>query len=118
MAKTKTSAKPEAFSLVKAPIRKLRKGIRTITHDPTRNLKDVHLINQALLQCLWEGDVEAFKEVLKAHYEAINTAAALKKIGLSKRTFYEALSEKGNPRLDTISKIIQGLKNLKFSTFP
>jgi len=89
--------------------------VKVKAHDPSKNLKDVHLINQALLECLWEGDANAFKEILKAHYEAVNTTATLKKIGLSKRTFYEALSEKGNPRLDTVAKIIQGLKILRLS---
>lgn len=54
----------------------------------------------------------AFKEIVKAHYEAVNTAAILRNIGLSKRTFYEAISPEGNPRLDTVTKIIQGLKRI------
>ena len=43
---------------------------------------------------------------MKAHYEAVNTAAVLKKVGLSKRTFYEAISPRGNPRLDTVMKMV------------
>ncbi len=110
MAKIKTSKKQKNFSLNSMPVVKLKKGIKATSHDPDKRLSSVDFITKALVQCLWEGDMDAFKEIVKAHYEAINTTRALKKIGLSKRTFYEAVSPNGNPRLDTVTRIIQGLK--------
>lgn len=112
MAKTKTSVKPKAFSMDELPIRKLKNPSRAKAHDPDKKLRDVEFISKALMDCLWSGDMAAFKEIVKAHYEAVNTAKALRGIGLSKRTFYEAVSPKGNPRLDTVAKIIQGLKRI------
>ena len=110
MAKKETSGKRKLFLLKQLPIRKLKAKVKSYAHDPDKSLRDTQLIIAALLQCLWEGDIRAFKEILRSYYEAINTAATLRKIGLSKRTFYEAISNNGNPSLDTISKIIQGLK--------
>ena len=53
--------------------------------------------------------MKAFKEIVKTHYEAVNTAEVLRKAHLSKRTFYEAVSSKGNPTLSTVTRIIQGI---------
>lgn len=82
---------------------------RSTEHDPKTNLTDHEFIARALAECLLEGDESAFKEILKAHYEAMNITSALKKSKLSQRTFFEALSPKGNPSLKTVFKIMKGL---------
>lgn len=109
MGKTKTSSKQKPFSLDMLPTKKLKPGAKVHKHDPRKNLGDPKLIAAALSDCLVDGDMEAFKEILKAHYEVVNTAKALKKAGLSKRTFHDALTPSGNPSLSTVMKMMQGL---------
>lgn len=86
------------------------KKLKTLPkHYAGKKLSDPKFIAEALMQCLIEGDDKAFKEILKSHYEAVNITKALKKAHLSQRTFFEALSPKGNPSLKTVIKIIKGL---------
>lgn len=113
MAKAKTSKKRKPFSINDLPITKIKSASKITSHDPDKRLKKVDFIAKALIQSLWEGDMNAFKEIVKAHYESVNTSAVLRNVGLSKRTFYEAISSRGNPRLDTINRIIQGIKYFK-----
>lgn len=109
MAKAKTSKKQKPFSIDDLEPVKLKKGVETKKHDPDKKLRDPEFIREALMQCMLDGDTEAFKDIVKAHYEATNTEKALKKVNLSKRTFYQAISEKGNPNLSTVMKMMKGL---------
>lgn len=107
MAKKQTSKKQKA-SLAKAPVFvKLKPNIKTSAWTPTAEILDVDSIKDTLIQALIEGDAEAFKEILTAHLEAKVKTKAAKEFGLSERTMYEALSEKGNPSLSTLTKIVQ-----------
>ena len=112
MGRAKTLKKREVFSVEKLPEVSLKSGVKTSPHDPDKKLRSVEFISRALLQSLWENDLEAFKEIVKSHYEAVNIGRALKKAHLSARTFYEAISPKGNPSLKTVAKIFQGLRNI------
>lgn len=109
MAKAKTLKKRKSFSLDEMPIVSVKGGQKAKAYSPTEKLRDREFVMLALAQALYEGDDKAFKEILKAHYEAVNTAATLRKANVSKRTFYEALSAKGNPSLKTVAKIVHGL---------
>jgi probable addiction module antidote protein len=109
MGKAKTSRKQKQFTLDMLPIKKLKQGAKTHAHDPGVNLRNPEFIAKALFQCMTEGDTDAFKEILRAHYEAVNTVAVLKRTGLSRRTFYSALSPEGNPSLSTVMKMVAGL---------
>lgn len=109
MAKATTSRKPKQFSIEDLEPVKLAKSVKLHKHDPSKALRDKKFITEALSECLYEGDMDAFKEILRAHYEAINTAQALKKVGLSKRTFHDALASDGNPSLSTVMKMLQGI---------
>jgi probable addiction module antidote protein len=109
MAKTKTSKKQKAFSINDMHEVKLKRGVKTKSFDAAAVMRDSRLVFDALVDCLREGDSEAFKEVLRAHYDAINTSVALRQVGLSKRTFYNALSKSGNPSLETIAKMISAI---------
>ena len=110
MGKAKTSRKRKVFSIDDMPIVSLKPGIRAESHDPKKNLSEQRFIVDALMDCLLDGDVEEFKETLKAHYEAVNITRALKRAGLSKRTFYNALAPDGNPSLETVMKMVSGLQ--------
>lgn len=110
MAKTKTAKKRKAFSLEKMKTAKLKAGVKTTPYDPDENLRDLEFIKSAIFDALWEGNIEAMKEIIKSHYEAVDLDETLERVHLKKRTFYEALSNKGNPRVETLYKILSGLK--------
>ncbi len=109
MAKTKTLKKQKKSSpKPKEPqYLKLKAGTKTHTWNPTAELLDEDNLKAALFDALKEGDTQAFKEILTAHLEAKVKTTAAKSHGLAHRTMYEALSEKGNPSLKTIAKIVQ-----------
>lgn len=109
MGKAKTSRKPKASSASEMPFVKLKPGVKTKPHDPDAKLRDPQFIARALLQAMLDDDLSAFREIVLAHYESKNTAAALKKAALSPRTFYAALKENGNPGFHTLSKIFRGM---------
>ena len=110
MAKAKTSQKRKAFSPENMTPTNVKASVKTMPHDPLDNLKDRSFITKALFDCMVEGDMEEFKDTVRAHYEAVNTAKALKEVGLKKRTFYDAISEDGNPSLETVFKLFKGMK--------
>jgi probable addiction module antidote protein len=57
---------------------------------------------------LADGDVRAVPVALRTLTEALGGMSALAlKTGLSRETLYRTLSENGNPRLDTLTAILQ-----------
>lgn len=71
-------------------------------------LKDPKLAALYLEESLQEGNMEEFKQALKHVAEArLGGMAALSKTTrLNREALYRALSEKGNPRLDTLTKVL------------
>lgn len=110
MGKAKTLKKRKAFSIERMRPGKLKAGIKTLKHDPEANLQDPDFIKAAIINALWDGDLETMKEIIKGYYEAVDLQKALTRVDLKRRTFYEALSKNGNPRVETLSKILSGLK--------
>lgn len=110
MGKAKTSRKQKAFSIEDMEPVKLKAGVKTTPHDPNKKLADPNFIAKALVEAFLDSDMEAFKDIIKAHYEAVNTTQALKRAGLKKRTFYDALAPEGNPSLSTVMKMVAGLR--------
>ncbi len=112
MGKVKT-LKKQKKSLSKSSITKkpqfikLKPGVKTFSWNPTAELLNEDNLSKSLFQCLKEGDTETFKEILTAHLAAKVKTKSAKAHGLSERTMYEALSEKGNPSLNTIAKLMQ-----------
>jgi probable addiction module antidote protein len=86
---------------------KLKPGAKTFAWNPTTELLDESNLGKSLFKCLTDGDTETFKEILTAHLAAKVKTKTAKAHGLSERTMYEALSEKGNPSLNTIVKLMQ-----------
>ncbi len=114
MGKAKTLQKPEKFKGPSIQPTKLsKKGSQQLakleTYSPTENLADPNFMFEAVIECLVENDLETLKELIRAHYEAINITQALKRVKLSQRTFFEAVSPKGNPSLKTFGKLIHGI---------
>ncbi len=82
-------------------------------HEPfaSPELRDSKLVVEALLDCLRDGDVETFREVLTAHLMTANKVKIAKKAGLGRRTLYDLMdpTRKFNPELSTLSAIIHAL---------
>lgn len=108
MAKKKISKKLKASSAVKQPqFVTLKDGVKTRKWNPTAELLNEDNLRASLFDALKKGDTDAFKEILTGHLEAKIKSKSASAHGLSARTMYEALSEKGNPSLKTIAKIVQ-----------
>ncbi len=74
-------------------------------------LKDQRLASMYLEECLAEGDLGLFKKALKDVAAAqLGGMTALSQEGdLNRQALYRSLSEKGNPRLDTLTKVLDAL---------
>lgn len=108
MVKTKTSKKRE-FCLDDIPVRQLKKGVKTIPFKASEELKNPKFIAEVLTQCLLDGDVDSFKEVLSAHLSVVKKDSFYKKAGVSRRTLFRMLSPDGNPTLDSIARVVSTL---------
>ncbi len=83
--------------------------MRLTSSSAKTRLKDQELIFNALWQCLIEQDIESFKEILKAHVDAMNKTELAEKSKTSRRTLYRILSTEGNPTLKSISRVLNAL---------
>ena len=69
-------------------------------------------------EMLMDGDARAVPIALRTVTDAVGGMAALAgKTGLSRETLYRTLSDRGNPRLDTLAAIL-GAFNLRLSVRP
>ena len=105
----RTTSKKRKFSLNDIPVRKLRSGVKTTRVSSAARLKDQELLFRALWQCLVEQDIDSFKDILRAHLEAVNKQQLAKKSKTSRRTLYRILSSEGNPTLKSISNVVHAL---------
>jgi len=81
-------------------------------------LKDPELAALYLEECLADGNPELFAAALKDVAEAYGGMAYLSKAtNLNREALYRTLSKKGNPRLDTLVKIL-GAMGLRISVNP
>lgn len=102
MDKQKTSKKPKRSPKKSMVIN----GIELQVHNPAIIFKRHQQIKKALSEALIEGDKEAFVEILSGYVRAHNVLEVCRRTGLSRTVVYEAISEKGNPSLDTLCKIM------------
>ena len=75
-------------------------------------LKDESLVAETLLDCLREGDVDSFREVLASFLITTNKVQLAKRVGLGRQTLYDILDSKKmfNPELSTIAALFRSLK--------
>lgn len=73
--------------------------------DPADFFRDQQKIGAALLQALIENDTEAFIEILD-EYLRVNRSDIAKKAKIGRSTIQEVFSQKGNPTLKTLAKIV------------
>lgn len=85
----------------------------------TEMLKDPETAAMYLEEILADGDIELFKEALKDVAAArVGTMAELARVThLAREALYQSLSRKGNPRLDTLSKVLHAA-GLRLSVAP
>ena len=81
-------------------------GIELLSHDPSVIFKKHKVIKEALVEALMDGDKEAFVDILSGYVRAHNILEVCRRTGLSRTVVYEAISENGNPSLDTLCKIM------------
>jgi probable addiction module antidote protein len=83
--------------------------------DHLRNEADIAAYLEAVLE---DGDPRAMPVALRTVADAMGGLAALaERTGLSRETLYRTLSEKGNPRYDTLTSIL-GAFGLRVSVAP
>ena len=85
-------------------------GLRLTRHESSRIFNRHKEIKLALSQALIDGDKEAFVDILSGYVKAHNVLEVCKRTGLSRTVVYEAISESGNPSLDTLCKIMTSFK--------
>ena len=81
-------------------------GVRLTGYDPRAIFSDHKKIRFALAEALLDGDKDAFIEILAGYVRAHNISKVCRKTGLNRAVVYEAISEDGNPSLDTLCKIM------------
>ncbi len=108
MDKTKTSKKPK-----KQPKKSITiNGVELLSHEPSLIFKKHKEINQVLFEALMDGDREAFVDILSGYVRTHNILEVCRRTGLSRTVVYEAISDDGNPSLDTLCKIMTSFKKI------
>jgi probable addiction module antidote protein len=77
--------------------------------DPNEKLRDKKFIARALFEALTDGDDEAFKEILSAHFEALKRSELSENSGVKLRTLYRMTTPNANPTLKNIAKVFKAL---------
>ncbi len=98
------------------------KAIKSVPYGPIRQkiLANPRTNVGYLQDCLADGDLALFTEGLRHVVDARlgGIAELARRTKLGRETLYRTLSQKGNPRLDTLYKILDALDiqfELKFS---
>lgn len=85
-------------------------GVELFEHNPSLIFKNHKEIKKALFEALFDGDKEAFVDILSGYVRAHNIVDVCRRTKLSRTVVYEAISEDGNPSLDTLCKIMTSFK--------
>lgn len=81
-------------------------------------LRDPEVAAVYLEECLKDGNMELFTAALKHVAEARGGVALLSRATrLNREALYRTLSEEGNPRLDTLAKVL-GAMGLRIGVVP
>jgi probable addiction module antidote protein len=72
-----------------------------------------------LAECLEDGDIELFQEALRhvAKVQEGGVSAVAQHAQLNRENLYRALSKKGKPQLETVSKMLAAM-GLRFTVTP
>ncbi len=95
---TKPKGKPQKSMVIN--------GVQLLKHNPALVFKKHKEVKKALFEALFVGDKEAFIDILSGYVRAHNILEVCSRTGLSRTVVYEAISQEGNPSLDTLCKIM------------
>jgi probable addiction module antidote protein len=83
--------------------------IKTKIFDIAEHLESTEDIRNFLNEVAETGDESDFVHALNTAARAMGMTEVAKKAGVSRASLYKSLSENGNPRFDTISKVTKAL---------
>ena len=109
MAKKKTLKKP-VFSIENMKMLKLKPGLRFEKVDCKSIFRNTRAVHEALLDSFAEGDIECFKDVLRAYLKTVNKAALIRTTKLSRTTLFRMVEPDSNPTLENVAEIMRVLK--------
>lgn len=84
--------------------------------DPAEFLRPDDLAD-FLAEALHDGDARVVPVALRTAADVLGMAELARRTGLSRETLYRTLSERGNPRLDTLAAILDAF-GLRLSVLP
>lgn len=84
----------------------LKKGVKTYKDDSIKRLKDAKRIQAVLLECIVDNDLDAFREILQGHINAVNAQEFCEEAGIARRTLYKMLEPDSNPTFKNLAKVI------------
>lgn len=70
-----------------------------------------------LAEVIYDGDTRALPSALRTAADVLGMAELARRTGLNRETLYRTLSERGNPRLDTLAAILDAF-GLRLSVTP
>lgn len=96
-----------------------RKTCQSFDETRREGLKDPKVAAVYLDECLADGDLELFTEALRhvADARVGGMTALADETELGRQTLYRTLSKEGNPRLDTLNKVLHAA-GLRISIAP
>jgi probable addiction module antidote protein len=96
-------------------VKKQKAKVKILKWDPARYIKTEEDVVAYLDAALEEGDAAIVAEVLGDIARSKGMAVIAKKSGLGRESLYKTLSKGGNPKLDTLFKVVRAL-GLKLKT--
>ena len=107
MANKKTSKRQRSYTLNDMPIAKLKKGTKTVPHDPLKTLLDPKFIAEALVEALFiKRDKKSFLSILRTYVLAHNISELGRKTKLRRSTIYAAIAKDANPTIETVMALL------------
>lgn len=91
------------------PALRLRAGVKVTDQTASERLKDKGYVAKALIQCLQDGDADAFKEILRSYLDVVNKAKFALQTHIPERTLYRMVTKDGNPTLENIARVVHAL---------
>jgi probable addiction module antidote protein len=88
---------------------KMKSKLRTLPWDPARYLKTEKDCREYLDVALEDGDPALIAAVLGDIAKAKGMAGVARKAGLGRESLYKALSQHGDPKFDTIMKVMNAV---------
>jgi len=95
----------------KSQKKSVTKSLRVHVPFASKELRDSKLVINTLLECIRNGDLLSFRDVLVAHLMTVNKMNLAARAGIGRQTLYDLIDpkKKFNPELSTVSAVIRAL---------